>query len=655
MAKKKDLQSFIDSVNIAEKLSQDKLNEIFEQVNSDYETDEGSRAEWLDQLEEWEKLAGQIWDEKSWPWQGASNIKYPLVSVAAIQFNARAFPSLVPNHGDIVKAKVFGTDPDGQKFKRSQRVSKFMSWQLKYDMKDWDEGMDRLLMMLPVCGNVFKKVFYDPTKDKNCSYIIHPRNLVVNDCCVSLDTASRVSEKLPLMTERDIITRQRMGLYREFKLHSPDEQQNDRSSGLYQLIEQHCYLDLDEDGYAEPYIVTFHPKSNNICRIVWRGKEVRANADDEIVSIEPEQFYVKYSFIPSITMGFYDMGFGHLLGPVNEAVNTIINQLVDAGTLANLQAGFMGKGLRIKQTDMPLRPGEFRQVNATGDDLRKQIVPMPFKEPSNVLFQLLGMLVTAGKELASVAEIFVGKMPGQNTPATTTMASIEQGMKVFTAIYRRVYRSMDAEIKRLYELNAEYLDESKMVAVLDEPIGSEDFKTEDYDICPAADPSASSQSEKLMKAQALAEMLPIGILNPMEVIMRILEAQEQPNIERLLPGMAETGQPQMPPQQPDPKVVEMQMKQQAEQAKAAQNQQMLERKMAMEERSKEAELASKEQENMMDLQHKATMNALEADSKQHMQNIFIQQELTKLASQREQAKSKSETSSTGKKTGGQKK
>ena len=649
-----NLEKLIDNTNIAEDLTQDQLNKIYEQVNSGYEDDEGSRAEWLEQLEEWEKLAGQVWDQKTWPWQGASNIKYPLVSVAAIQFNARAFPSLIPNHGDIVKAKVFGLDPDGQKFKRSQRVSKFMSWQLKYDMKHWDEGMDRLLMMLPVAGNVFKKVFYDPVHNKNSSYVIHPRDLVVNNCCVSLDTASRVSEKLPLMTEGDIVTRQRLGLYREFKISDPDENVDDSSSGLYQLIEQHCFLDLDEDGLAEPYIVTFHPKSGNICRIVWRGKSVKMDGK-KIVYIEPEQFYIKYSFIPSITMSFYDMGFGHLLGPVNEAVNTIINQLVDAGTLANLQAGFMGKGLRIKQTDMPLRPGEFRQVNATGDDLRKQIVPLPYKEPSNVLFQLLGMLVTAGKELASVAEIFVGKMPGQNTPATTTMASIEQGMKVFTAIYRRVYRSMDQEVKRLYELNGMYLDEKIMAAVLDEPIGPNDFNSKDYDICPAADPAASSQSEKLMKAQALLELLPSGMLNPVEVIMRVLEAQEQPNLEKLLPGMAETGQPQPPQQQPDPKVMEMQMKQQAEQAKAAMNQQQMERKMALETRSKEAEIAQKEQENMMDLQHKATMNQLDAEQAQHMQNIFIQQELTKLASEKEKAKSKNQTSSTGSKTGERKK
>lgn len=647
------LKNIIEKINIADDLSEEKLTEIFEQVNSGYDADEGSRAEWLDQLEEWEKLAGQVWDQKTWPWQGASNIKYPLVSVAAIQFNARAYPSLIPNHGDIVKAKVFGLDPDNTKYKRSQRVSKFMSWQLKYDMKNWDEGMDRLLMMLPVAGNVFKKVFYDPVQKKNSSYVIHPRDLVVNNCCVSLDTAARISEKLPLMTEGDIITRQRMGLYREFTITDPDENPEDAASGMYQLIEQHCFLDLDEDGYSEPYIVTFHPKSGNICRIVWRGKEVKTGEKDEIVHIEPEQFYIKYSFIPSITMSFYDMGFGHLLGPVNEAVNTIINQLVDAGSLANLQAGFMGKGLRIKQTDMPLKPGEFRQVNATGDDLRKQIVPLPYKEPSNVLFQLLGMLVTAGKELASVAEIFVGKMPGQNTPATTTMASIEQGMKVFTAIYRRVYRSMDQEIKRLYELNGMFLDEEVMSAVLDEPIKAEDFNSRDYDICPAADPAASSQSEKLMKAQALLELLPSRMLDPVEVIMRVLEAQEQPNLEKLIPGLAETGQPQPPQQQPDPKILEMQMKQQAEQAKTAMNQQQMERKMALESRSKEAELAQKEQENMMDLQHKATMNQLDAEQAQHMQNIFIQQELTKLATERE--KSKNQTSSTGNKTGERKK
>lgn len=636
------LEKLLTSINLVDELDEETLNKIAEQVCRDYETDDRSRSEWLDQLEEWEKLAGQIWEEKSYPWPNASNIKYPIVSVASIQFNARAFPTLIPNQGKIVKTTVYGKDPDGKKLARATKVADFMSWQLKYDIPDWDEGMDRLLMMLPVCGNVFKKIFFDPSSGKNCSYIIHPKNLVVNNGALSLESATRISELLPKISKRTIVERQRAGIYNEkFEFTDPDED-DDSEEQLYCPVEQHCFLDLDEDGYSEPYVVTFHPKSEQILRIVHRFKPNKVQVDDKgkIQRIEPEQFYVKYTFIPSFDNGFYDIGFGHLLGPINEATNTLINQLVDAGTLANLQAGFIGKGLRLKMGDSPLKPGEFRAVNAIGDDLRKQIVPLPFKEPSNVLFQLLGMLVQAGKELASVAEIFVGKMPGQNTPATTTMATIEQGMKVFTAIYRRVYRSLEKEFKRLYELNGIYLDPQTMVMVLDEPIGPEDFEMESYDICPAADPAASSQTERLMKAQALLELLPTGLLDPVKVVSRVLEAQDHQNWQELIPGLAETGQAQIP-QQPDPKMLEMQMKAEAEQAKSAMKQQELESKMVMDQRSKEAELAMKAQDHAMDLQHKAVMNQLDTENKEHLQKIFMVQKAVELDAKKQEGDLKS--------------
>lgn len=207
--------------------------------------------------------------------------------------------------------------------------------------------------------------------------------------------------------------------------------------------------------------------------------------------------------------------------------------MTDAGTLANMQSGFIGKGLRLKMGDQRFTPGEWKPVNATADDLRKQIVPLPTKDPSDVLFKLMTALITSGKELASVAEIFTGKMPGQNTPATTTMASVEQGMKVFTAVYKRIFRSLAKEFKKIYELNETYLDPNTYVQVLDSAIGPEDFNDADYDVCPGADPNAVSSSEKMQKAQALLELLPTGILDPVEVIRRVLVAQEQPNYEKL--------------------------------------------------------------------------------------------------------------------------
>jgi chaperonin GroES len=233
----------------------------------------------------------------------------------------------------------------------------------------------------------------------------------------------------------------------------------------------------------------------------------------------------------------------------------------------------------------------------------------------------MGALITSGKELASVAEIFVGKMPGQNTPATTTMASIEQGMKVFTAVYKRIFRSLSEEFRKLYKLNAKYLNKEEYVGILDIQIGQDDFNTEDHDIFPGADPQAISSTEKLMKAQGLMELLPSGMLNPVEVIKRILVAQEQPNYEQLLlPQVAETGQPPEP--QPDPKLQEMQMKSQLEQQKIQMQGEATQHKMELERADKITQLQMKAAEHAQDMEHKAQMNNLDAGIAQHKQAIF---------------------------------
>jgi len=439
----------------------------------------------------------------------------------------------------------------------------------------------------------------------------------------------------------------------------------------YCIIEQHCYYDKDGDGYAEPYIVTFERYSKTVLRIAARFDETGVSINDagELQEIRAIQYYTKYGFIPNPDGSFYDIGFGVLLGPLNESVNTLINQLLDAGHLNNLQAGFLGKGLKLKMGENMFKPGEWKTVNSTGDDLKKQILPLPTKEPSAVLFQLMGTLITSGKELASVAEIFVGKMPGQNTPATTTMATIEQGMKVFTAVYKRIYRSLTSEFKKLFDLNNTYSNPNEYQAVIDDTIGPEDFSKKTYDICPGADPNAMSQSEKLMKAQGLLELLPSGVLDPIKVISRVLEAQEQPNWQELfVQAVQETGQ--MPQQPPDPKLQEMQMKGQIEQQKAAQNSENQQRQMALKERDSAVQLHMKQQEHSLNMQAKAQEAQLSAAEKIHMQRIFSaeaqatanqklsqsdQQHQQKLQQMKEQASVQNRTGSSGKKTPARKK
>lgn len=636
-----DIDIRVTNVNLAVNLNkkdEEKLVKIGADAKRGYDTDNASRKDWLDETEEWLNLAKQVRESKTFPWRDASNIKYPLVSVASLQFSARSYPSLVPADGKLVKTRIIGKDPDGEKSKKGERIATYMSWQFMYDMENWDEDMDRMLIMLPVCGMMFKKTYYDRLRDKIVSKLIYPENFVVDYWASTIEEAERISEVI-YITKRDYEERVANGEYIKQELGDPTRPA--ASSGPtnvatddavpYTFIIQSTWLDLDEDGVKEPYSVTFHYESAKVVSI--NARYIPAGIkekDGKIISIEPLNFYTKFSFIPNPDGSFYDLGFGHLLGPINEAVNTLVNQLVDAGHLYTLQSGFIGKGLRLKLGEQTFKPGEWKAVNASGEDLHKQIVPLPLKEPSQVLFQLLGMLITSGKELASVAEIFVGKMPGQNTPATTTMATIEQGMKVFTAIYKRVYRSLQKEFKKVYQLNSYFLDPNTYSVVLDEQINPDDFNDESYDICPTADPVATTQTEKLLKAQALMELLPSGLLDPMKVIQRVLQAQEQPNWEELIPGMKETGQPQPPQQKPDPKLQEMQMNMQLKQKETEQKLQFEAQKQQMDMRSKEFEASMKAQEMADKRAHEQQMLQLKGAQAVQNQKIFMAESALKM-------------------------
>lgn len=610
------------NTNIAEHLDEDTLNEISDICKRGFENDLQSRSEWEDQIEEWTKLAKQCRETKTFPWPNASNVKYPLLSTAAMQFAARAYPSLLPSNGHIVNATVVGKDPTGEKLEKATRVSTYMSYQLLQDMDSWEEGMDKMLMMLPIVGTMFKKTWYDKTCDQIRSELILPKNLVVNNWAKSLHNVERISEIIE-MTERIVKEKQNMGVFLDVDLGKPTNPLDPDMSNTgmvddttpYHIIEQHTFYDFDDDGYSEPCIITFERVSGTILRIAprYHKKDIVMKPDGKGVGrITPIQMYTKFGFVPNPDGSFYDIGFGVLLGPLNESVNTLINQLVDAGTISSLQSGFIGKSLRLKMGDARITPGEWRPVNATGDDLRKQIVPLPAKDPSSTLFQLMGSLITSGKELASVAEIFTGKMPGQNTPATTTMASIEQGMKVFTAVYKRIFRSLAEEFDKIFDLNFMYLDPQTYVNVLDIQVDPSDFDRSSCDITPGADPTAISQTEKLLKAQGLMELLQAGqgILDPIEVFRRILDAQEQPNYEKLFSqAVQQTGQ--IPPPPPDPKILALQMKSQSEQQKVALQTQQQQQEMELESRDREQQMMQSQQEHQMDMQ----MKAQEADQK----------------------------------------
>ena len=615
------IDKLLEQVNIAENLSEEKLEKIGTDVYDGYQRDLRSKEAWDKQVDGWVALAAQIKEEKSYPWPKASNIKYPLLATAAMQFAARAYPSLIPADGKIVQFKVVGADQQGLKATKADKLAKHMNYQLMEEMCDWEEEMDRLLIQLPIVGCLFKKTYFDPIRKQNASKLLGPKDLVVNYWASSLDGAYRVTEICP-MTKNELRSQQLAKIYLDIDLGDPRNQpplpsKTDTHGNVGQtdlddstphvILEQHTYLDLDDDDYKEPYIITIDEQSKKVLRIVARfdSDGIHLNEDKEIVQIDPVSYYTKYGFIPNPDGGFYDIGFGHLLGPINESANTVINQLVDAGTLANLQSGFLGKGLRLKMGETRFQPGEWKSVNATGDDIKKQVFPMPIREPSEVLFKLLGMLLESGRELASVAEIFTGKMPGQNTPATTTNTAVEQGMKVFTAIYKRIYRAYTKEFKKLFRLNSLY-DENfeRAQKVLDEQISKEDYDLESYDVCPTADPTAVSTTQKLQKSQALLQLLPLGTVNPMEVTKRALEAQEQPNIAALMQ--------QPPPPPPDPKVEAMKAKSQMDQAAGQQKMQIAKETADLDKQKQLFETQLEQQKALMEQKYMAMEKAQQA-------------------------------------------
>lgn len=627
--------------NYAEDFSDDELIRIGETCKRGFETDLDSRSDWEDALDDWIKLANQHRDPKGYPWPDASNVKYPLLTTAAMQFNARAYPSLVPSNGKLVTSTIIGKDPTGAKWEKGQRIAKYMSYQLLKEMDGWEEDMDKMLSMLPIVGCVFKKTWYDRSEDRVCSRFILPKNFVVNYWTKSLETSDRTSELIE-MSPRVLKEKQSLGIFKKVDLgpvtpYGASEGYTSEDETLpYTLVEQHTFLSLNgdkEDDYPAPVIVTFEYNSGKVLSIYRRhtlDDIVLTDDEKHVAKIKPTLMYTKFGFVPNPDGSFYDIGFGTLLGPINEAVNSLINQLIDSGSLNNLQSGFIGKALKIKMGDSKFRPGEWKPVNATGDDLRKQIVPLPAKEPSNVLFELMGTLVTSGKELASVAEIFTGKMPGQNTPATTTMATVEQGMKVFTAVYKRIYRSLDQEFKKIFILNKTYLDPNKYVAVLDDTIDPSDFDLDSYDVFPGADPNATSQMEKLQKAMGLVELLQAfgPILNPVEVATRVLEAQEQPNWQRLFSQeVQQTGQ--VPPAPPDPKLLAIQAKMQADQQKTAMDLQAKQMDMELKGRDHVMQMQMKSQEHAQKMQHEQETATVKAASELAMSKIYANAEASK--------------------------
>jgi len=539
-----------EGANLADHLPAGTLDEVGTMCAKGYRDDLNSRKEWEDRNAEALKLAMQYFERKSWPWEGASNVKYPLITTTAMQYNARAYPALVPGK-EVVRIKTF----DGVRDEKLEYIEKALNWSIMEESSEWEEEHDKLLMIQPLVGFVVKKVFYDPQLQRNRSQVVLPQNFVVDYYAKSIESAVRKTHVLSY-TENELEEMFRMDYFRRVEVQPTDKEQRDYAKTVdeihgferppaseeFVVLEVHCWIDLDDDGYAEPYVVWV--VDEKVLRVFPRfdtmffarqGDVIEATNTDllemgyKIARIKPEEYFVKYGFIPSPDGSIYDIGLGVLLTPNNEAVNSILNQLIDAGTLSNVQGGLLSRGIRIRSGNLDIQPGRWHRTDADAEELAKGVFPWPIKEPSGTLFNLLGLLIDAGQRIGSVSEAMMGQMPGQNTAATTMMASLEQGMQVFSAIYKRTFRSMTNEFRMWFELSLKYID-------------PEMFENMKGMVVPVADPNIVSATQRMMKAQALIERATVaphlyGNEGMLEAEKRFLEALQVEGLETLLhPG-----------------------------------------------------------------------------------------------------------------------
>lgn len=539
--KPKLLDKYIMSDNIAEFLEPDVLSSIGGKVTKGYDIDLESRSERDELNKKAMKLAEQTYERKTFPWDGAANVKYPLITVATVQFASRALPELIPNHR-IANFQIVGKDPDKKKEERSERLSTFMDYQLTKDIDGWVDDMDKMLHNLPIMGDCFKKVYYSGLDKKVVVDFLTCDDVVVNKKAKSLKTTRRITHKF-YKYDNDIIERVNSGLWLDEEIGYAKGEDEDEP---HLILEQHRWLDLDEDGYEEPYIVTVHKESGKVLRIVARyDADSLVLKDGKLIKINPIHYFVKYKFIPSLDNSFYDIGFGTLLYPINDSINTLVNQLLDAGTLANTGGGFLGRGVKMRGGKIKFAPGEWKVTDVMSQDLRQGILPLPIRDPSQVLFQLLGLLISAGKDISSVQDAMAGQKPGENVSAATVTALIEQGLKVFSGIYKRIYRSLSEELKMIYALNFKYGDVKKYEQVVDVEVEVGDFTEEGFDLIPSADPEFSLDIQRVGKAEALLNISGRPGLDEDAVTAEYLKAIKAPP-EMMTPPDKRKAQPPNP-------------------------------------------------------------------------------------------------------------
>ncbi|MGA1066992.1 MAG: portal protein [Alphaproteobacteria bacterium] len=554
-------EEYDHNANLAEVLDDATLGEISSDLRAKIKEDLESRDEWEEAISKGLGLLGINYEERNEPFLGASGVHHPLLSEAVTQFQAQSYKEMLPSGGPV-KTQVLGT-PTRETEEQAQRIEDFMNYQITEVMEEFDPDTDQMLYYLPLTGSTFKKVYFDQTKQRAVSKFVPAEDLVVPYTASDLRTAERVTHVFR-MTENEVRKLQVAGVYKDVNISPIDESEDEgkihtRANELtgirpnygddvYTLYEIHVDLDLegfedldmqgDPTGIRLPYIVTIDEGSGEILSLVRSYRET-----DPLK--RRRQYFTHYKFLPGF--GFYGFGLLHTIGGLSRAATSILRQLIDAGTLSNLPAGFKARGVRIRNDDEPLSPGEFRDIDAPGGDLKNSIIPLPYKEPSGTLAQLLGVIVDSGRRFAQVADSKVADVNSQ-APVGTTVALIEQGSKVISSIHKRLHYAQKQEFRMLAEIFADNPMPYPYFVGQNVPpeIMQQDFDGR-IDILPVSDPNIFSMSQRLSLAQTqlqLAQAAP-QMHNQYEAYRRMYDALDIKNIDAILP-------PPQPPQPMDP-------------------------------------------------------------------------------------------------------
>jgi hypothetical protein len=551
-----ELQAEPDA-NLAEIMDERVLMEIASELIGYYEDDKSGRQDWEDAYTEGLELLGIKYENREEPFRGSSGVTHPLIAEAVTQFQAQAYKELLPSSGPVRTQVVGAATPEVEM--QARRVQEFMNYQITHVMDEYDPEMDRLLFYLPLAGSAFKKVYFDDILDRAVSRFVPADDLYVPYNATDLSSASRITHLIRMNTN-DVRKFQAAGFYRDIELspYDSDDELREKERSLMgvektgaddqdcTILEVHTDLDLpgfehvnpidgERTGIKLPYIVTIDEGSSKVL-------SVRRNWRDGDEYYRKTQYFSHYKFLPGL--GFYGFGLLHMIGGLGRSATSILRQLIDAGTLANLPAGFKARGIRIRDADEPLAPGEFRDIDVPGGALRESILPLPYKEPSQTLMALLGFVVDAGRRFAAIADMQVGD-GNQQAAVGTTVALLERGSKVMSAIHKRLHYAQKQEFRMLSRVFAESLPPMYPYNVYgaEASIKQMDFD-ERVDVIPVSDPNIFSMSQRLALAQTqlqLAQSNP-QMHNLYEAYRRIYEAIGVHNIEALLP----TPQPQQP-------------------------------------------------------------------------------------------------------------